>query len=136
MSVKTVTHLNFAGQARAALAFYHSVFGGEISLVSYQSAGAEASVAEPEHIMWGQVASNNGFTIMAYDVQRAKPLNPGENAFYVVLRGDTVAEITALWQKLVVGAHILVPLQPSAWGPAYGMVTDPFGITWVMDVAA
>jgi hypothetical protein len=38
MSITTTTHLNFRGDARAALEFYQAVFGGEITLVTYQDA--------------------------------------------------------------------------------------------------
>jgi len=41
MSVQAVTHINFNGQARAALSFYHAVFGGQIMLVTYQDFGVE-----------------------------------------------------------------------------------------------
>lgn len=32
MSVSTVAHLNFTGNARQALTFYHSVFGGQVGV--------------------------------------------------------------------------------------------------------
>ena len=41
MSVEAVTHLNFRGEARAALAFYQSVFGGDQMVISYRDAGNE-----------------------------------------------------------------------------------------------
>ena len=39
MSVETTTHLNFRGDARAALELYQSVFGGDLAVVTYQDAG-------------------------------------------------------------------------------------------------
>ena len=39
MSVNAVTHLNFRGDARHALEFYHSVFGGELTITSYEDMG-------------------------------------------------------------------------------------------------
>ena len=38
MSIHTVTHINFQGQARAALSFYHTIFGGQQTLVTYAEA--------------------------------------------------------------------------------------------------
>ena len=35
MSVSTTTHVNFRGEAREALEFYQSVFGGDISIATY-----------------------------------------------------------------------------------------------------
>jgi PhnB protein len=134
MSVQAVTHLNFQGQARAALAFYQQVFGGQLMQFTYRDAGRTANEADLDLIVWGQVEAPNGFRIMAFDVAVDKPWHQGENAFYVSLRGDTQEEIQALWNKLVDGAAIVQRLAPSSWSPMYGMVKDRFGIAWVVDV--
>ncbi|MFI6479439.1 VOC family protein [Nonomuraea sp. NPDC050663] len=127
MAVSSVTHLNFRGAAREALAFYQSVFGGE--LVSVPHADDESLV------MWGQVAAANGFRVMAYDVPSGMPYSPGENAFFVSVRGETAEEVVPFWDGLSDGARIHQPLGPSAWAPVYGMLTDRFGVTWVIDVS-
>ncbi|WP_157246846.1 VOC family protein [Nonomuraea typhae] len=134
MSVKSVIHLNFRGDARAALTFYRSVFDGEAAMVTYQDAGAAQDPAEAGQIMWGQVAAGNGFHVMAYDVPVRLPYDKGQNAFFVSLRGDAAQEITGWWEKLADGATIVRPLGPAPWAPLYGMLTDRFGVTWVVDV--
>lgn len=136
MTIQTITHLNFRGQARAALAFYQAVFGGEATLVTYQDAGNVRDPADADHVMWGQVAADNGFRIMAYDVPAAMPWQPGENAFFVSVRSDTADEIRALWDKLADGAQVVHALAPAPWTPLYGMLKDRFGVTWLLDVAA
>lgn len=135
MTVNVVTHLNFRGDARAALAFYQSVFGGDVTIVSYGDAGASQEPTEADQVMWGQVAADNGFRVMAFDVLVPRPWNPGENTFFVALRGTTTEEVTAHWAGLADGATILHSLGPAQWGPLYGMLKDKFGVTWVMDVA-
>ena len=134
MSIKTVTHLNFRGEARAALAFYQSVFGGDQMVISYADAGAVQNADEADQVMWGQVIAADGFSIMAYDVPSHLPWNPGERAFFVSVRGSDADAITKYWEKLVAGATIVAPLAPSGWAPLYGMVRDRFGVTWVLDV--
>ncbi len=136
MTIQTITHLNFRGQARAALAFYQSVFGGDVTLVTYQDAGNVKDPADAGHVMWGQVAADNGFRVMAYDVSAAMPWQPGENAFFVSVRSDTADEIRALWDRLADGAQIVHALAPAPWTPLYGMLKDRFGVTWLLDVAA
>ncbi|MEV4582529.1 VOC family protein [Nonomuraea jabiensis] len=136
MSVNTVTHLNFRGDAQAALAFYQSVFGGDLAVVTYKDAGNVQEPAEADQVMWGQVSSTGGFQVMAYDVPSRLPYSRGENAFFVSVRGETAEEITAYWEKLSDGATVLQPLGPAQWAPLYGMLTDRFGVTWVVDVAA
>lgn len=135
MSVQAVTHLNFRGQARAALAFYHAVFGGQVMLATYQDFGAVPEGTPADGIIWGQVVSDSGMRIMAYDVQADKAWHPGENAFYVSLRGDSVEEITSLYERLLDGGSVLHAPAPAQWTPLYGMLKDRFGVTWVLDVA-
>lgn len=134
MTITTTTHLNFRGDARAALAFYHEVFGGQQAVVTYKDAGAVQNPAEADQVMWGQVAAENGFRIMAYDVPSRLGWNPGEIPMFLSLRGTDAGELTGYWQKLGVDATILQPLAPAGWSPLYGMLRDRFGITWVLDM--
>ncbi|MBF6339131.1 VOC family protein [Nocardia abscessus] len=136
MSVKSTTHLNFRGDARAALAFYRAVFGGALAAVTYKDAGNVQEPAEADQVMWGQVAADNGFHVMAYDVPSTMTYDQGENSFFVSVRGDTVEEVTGYWEKLSDGATIVVPIGPANWAPAYGMLKDRFGVVWVLDVVS
>ncbi|MEV5081030.1 VOC family protein [Streptomyces sp. NPDC056159] len=136
MSVTTTTHLNFRGQAREALAFYQSVFGGRPVAVTYKDAGAVQNESEADWVMWGEVAGGNGFHVMAYDVPSQLPWDQGKNPFFVSVRGDDADEVSALWDKLAQGSTIVRPLGRAQWAPLYGMLTDRFGVTWVLDVTA
>ncbi|RFS81284.1 VOC family protein [Actinomadura spongiicola] len=136
MAVTTTTHLNFRGSAREALAFYQSVFGGRTVAVTYKDAGNVQDENEADWVMWGEVVADNGFHVMAYDVPSAMPYDLGANSFFVSVRGEDTEEISALWQRLADGANVLRPLEPAAWAPLYGMLTDRFGVTWVLDVTA
>lgn len=85
--------------------------------------------------MWGQVTSPDGFRIMAYDVPSSQPWSPGTAPFFVSVRGRDADEITGYWKRLSEGSTVVVELGPAGWAPLYGMLTDPFGVTWVLDVA-
>ncbi|MER7588654.1 VOC family protein [Micromonospora sp. NPDC127501] len=135
MSINTVAHINLRGTARAALEFYRSVFGGDLVAVTYADAHSVQNPDEADQIMWGQVTSAEGFQIMAYDVPSARPWSQGESPFFVSVRGSDADEITGYWKKLSEGSTVLVDLAPAGWAPLYGMLTDRFGVTWVLDVA-
>ncbi|XVS66496.1 VOC family protein [Actinosynnema sp. CA-299493] len=134
MSVTTTAHLNFRGDARAALEFYRSAFGGHLVVVTYRDAGNVQEESEADHVMWGQVLGENGFHVMAYDVPSRLAYDQGENSFFVSVRGGTVEEVTGCWERLADGATVVVPLGPAGWAPAYGMLRDRFGVVWVVDV--
>eukprot|EP01036_Dinobryon_divergens_P060008 gene60008-80029_t len=129
MTIQTVTHLNFRGDARAALAFYQSVFGGDQRVISYKDAGNVQNLAEEDQVMWGQVAAESGFRIMAYDVPSRMAWHPGEIPMFVSVRGDGADEIMRCWNGLSDGATIVQPIGPAGFSPLYGMLRDRFGIT-------
>ncbi|NEE03139.1 VOC family protein [Phytoactinopolyspora halotolerans] len=136
MSVHVTPHLNLRGQARQALEFYQSVFGGNLTAITYADAGNVTVSEEADQIMWGQVASDAGFRVMAYDVPSHTDWHPGTIPFFVSVRGADAEEITGYWNKLSEDATIVVPLAAAQWAPLYGMLTDRYGITWVLDVEA
>lgn len=149
MSITTTTHLNFNGDARSALEFYQSVFSGRITIASYGDFGLPKDVPGADRVVFGQLESAEGFRVMAYDV----PLQPGslgpssgstrreggatltDQSCFVSVRGETLDEIRAYWTALADGASLVEDLAASAWSPGFGMLTDRFGVTWILDVA-
>lgn len=136
MSLTTTTHINLRGDARAALELYRSVFGGELTVVTYADAGVVQRPEEADQVMWGQVESPDGFRVMAYDVPTSLPWEAGRNAYFVSVRGASADVVTERWARLSEGATVIVPLAPAGWAPLYGMLQDRFGVVWVLDVAA
>jgi PhnB protein len=150
MSITTTTHLNFRGDARAALEFYQSVFGGDATIATYGDVGMPAGVPGAENVVFGQVETAEGFRVMAYDIpgqsggsaksvgstRRENGTTVTDQPFFVSVRGETLDEVQGYWAGLSVGASIVEPLAASAWSPGFGMLTDSFGVTWILDVAA
>ena len=134
MSITTTTHLNFRGDAGAALEFYQSVFGGRIARITYADAHAVQDPAEAGQIMWGEVRADNGFHVMAYDVPGGQSYDAGDKPVFVSVRGRDGDEITSYWKGLSAGATVIQDLGPAGWSPLYGMLRDRFGVTWVLDV--
>ncbi len=148
MSINAVTHLNFRGNARQALEFYNSVFGGNLVIATYADFGAPKDTPNADKVVWGQVVADNGFRVMAYDVPSPDlPHQPNQAStyrehgmtitqapFFISLRGENSDEISTLWEKLSKGATIIEPIAQAQWAPLFGMLTDRFGVTWVVDV--
>lgn len=68
MTVQTTTHLNFRGDARQALEFYQSVFGGNAVINTYADFGMPAELPDADKVVFGLVAAENGFRVMGYDI--------------------------------------------------------------------
>ena len=153
MSITTTTHLNFRGTARQALEFYGSVFGGDVTLATYGDFGMPADAPGADKVVFGQVENAEGLRLMAYDVPGATEDSAAEDGaatagtttrengvtltdrtFFQSLRADSLDELTGYWDALAEGATIVESLAASAWSPGFGMLTDRFGVTWVLDV--
>ncbi|PWD51607.1 bleomycin resistance protein [Serinibacter arcticus] len=134
MSIAVTPHLNFRGDARAALEHYRDAFGGELAIATHGEAGPVEDPSEVDLVIWGQVAAPSGFRIMAFDVPAARPWDQGVASFFVSVRTTDGAELAASFEVLAQDGTVVVPLGPSPWSPLYGMVTDRFGVTWVLDV--
>jgi PhnB protein len=149
MSIQTTPHLNFRGDARAALEFYQSAFGGQVVIATYGDFGMPEEAPGSDKVVFGQVQTEEGFRVMAYDIpgqpggadrntgstHRENGITTTDQPFFVSVRGETSEEIQGYWEKLSAGASIVEPLAESAWSPGFGMLTDIFGVTWILDVA-
>lgn len=136
MTISAVPHINLRGQAREALQFYQSAFGGDLALMTYQDARNVRDPQDAERLMWGQVRAADGFQVMAYDVPAGTAWQPGENAYFICVGCSTARQATERWEGLVDGAIVVQPLAPAPWAPLYGMLKDRFGVTWVINVSA
>lgn len=149
MTITTTTHLNFQGDARAALEFYQSVFGGQVVIATYGEFGMPKELPGVDNVVFGQLESADGFRVMAYDIpgqtgdsanqsgstHRQNGVTITDQPFFVSVRSDSLAEVQGYWNALSVGATIVEALAASAWSPGFGMLTDRFGVTWILDVA-
>lgn len=150
MSVQTTTHLNFRGDARAALEFYQSVFGGHAVINTYADFGMPAERPGADRVVFGLVVAESGFRVMGYDIpgQTEGPIAGGgsthrehnttvtDQAVFVSVGSETLEELRGHWDALAVDAVIVEPLAASDWSAGFGMLTDRFGVTWSFSVTA
>ncbi|NYE36297.1 PhnB protein [Nocardioides cavernae] len=150
MTIETTTHLNFRGDARAALEHYASVFGGTAAVTTYADLGMPRELPGADGVVFGLAASDNGFRVMAYDVpgatggtitggtatHRENGTTVTDQACFVSVSAGSLEEAQGYWDALAVGASIVEPLAASAWSPGFGMLTDRFGVTWSVGVTA
>lgn len=150
MTVHTTTHLNFRGDARAALDFYASVFDGHAVINTYADFGMPAELPGADKVVFGLVAAENRFRIMAYDIpgeasagiagggstRRENNATITDQAVFVSISAATLDELRDYWDRLAKDAEVIEPLAASAWSAGFGMLTDRFGVTWSASVTA
>jgi PhnB protein len=132
MTSRLNPYLNFNGDARQALEFYHSVFGGELTLNTFASFGVPGPDAD--RIMHGQVDTGAGYTIMAADVTSDMDYH-APAGFSVSISGDDAEALHGYWDKLSAAATITMPLAKQSWGDEFGMCTDQFGVPWMVNIS-
>lgn len=126
-------YISFDGNARAAMQFYESVFGGTLSLHTFGEFGG-ADGPNADNIMHGMLEAGSGLTLMGADMPPGMEHQPGNN-IAVSLSGHDAAELRGYWEKLSDGGTVAVALEKQMWGDEFGMCVDSFGITWMVNIA-
>jgi PhnB protein len=126
-------YLHFRSNAREAMSFYQSVFGGDLQLMPFGDMAHEPD--ERDLVMHGQVTSPSGLILMGSDTPKSMQLGP-QGGFTVSLSGDDETELRGYWDKLADRAQsIPQPLEKAPWGDTFGMLTDRFGTPWLVNIS-
>ena len=133
MASKLNPYISFDGTAREAMETYKDALGGELSINTFGEFG-EAPPGFEDKVMHSQLETPMGFTLMASDTPPGMPFQPGTN-ISVSLSGDDEGELRGYWDKLAANGEVAMPLEKQMWGDVFGIVTDRFGVTWMVNIA-
>jgi PhnB protein len=132
MGTQLNPYLNFKDNTREAMEFYRGVFGGKLELNTFKDYHASQDPSEDDKIMHS-VLYAEGMSFMASDTPDRMEYKPGTN-FSMSLSGEDETELTGYFDKLAAGGTIGMPLNKAVWGDTFGMVTDKFGVTWLVNI--
>jgi PhnB protein len=128
-------YLNFGGNCEEAFNFYKSVFGGEfLTVMRFKDVPAEYQMPESEgqKIMHVALPIGQGTILMGSDTPAAmEPVTNGNN-YSIAIGTESEAEATKLFNGLSAGGQVTMPLDKAFWGAYFGMLTDKFGIQWMV----
>jgi PhnB protein len=129
-------YLNFDGNTEEAFNFYKSVFGGEFSIFQrFKETPMAGNIAagDQEKLMHVSLPIGPGSVLMASDTVESmgQSVVMGNN-MSVSAGADSEAEATRLFDGLSAGGKIEMPMQKTFWGSFFGMVTDRFGVRWMI----
>ena len=127
-------YLNFNGNARQALEFYNSVFGGNLNVSTLADFGTPKDAPDAGKIMHGQLETDAGYTIMAADVPSHMEYH-APAGFSVSLSGDDGDALRGYFEQLAAGGTVTMPLQKQVWGDEFGMCVDGFGVPWLVNIS-
>ena len=130
-------YLGFKDNARQAMEFYHSVFGGKLDVRTFKDFHAVQDPSEEDLVMHSSLESDNGISFFASDTPKRMEWKPGQNFSMSLSGGDEDAEeLTSYFNKLADGGMVTMPLEKAVWGDTFGMCTDKFGVNWLVNYGA
>lgn len=133
MAMRLNPYLTFNGNARAAMRFYATVFGGELHLSTFGQYGTK-DAAFRNKVMHAMIETDQGFTLMASDLAPGMEYSPG-NTITISLSGDDADTLRGYWKRLSRGGEVTMPLEKQMWGDEFGQCVDKFGVAWMVNIA-
>ena len=132
MAARLNPYLSFNGNAREAMTFYQQVLGGELNISTFGEFGADGEGGDG--VMHAQLETPGR---LHPDGLRHRPRHgrgaPPATNFAVSLSGDDEA-LRGYWDGLADGGTVAMPLEKQMWGDEFGMLTDKFGIPWLVNI--
>lgn len=120
------------GNAREALTFYSSVFGGELVLNQYSDFGRTDGPADS--IAHGML--QGPVELFAADAGEGETPTVVTGMLFSLLGTADPATLEQWFAALTVGASNVDELQQRPWGAYDGTLTDRFGIPWLIGYEA
>lgn len=131
-------YLNFAGNTEEAFNFYKKIFGGDFPGGVYRfkdtPEAEKLNSVDKEKVMHVALPMGPSNMIMATDALESmgQKLTYGNN-FYISIEAENKEEADSLFNGLSEGAKIEMDMQDAFWGAYFGMLTDKFGVQWMIN---
>jgi PhnB protein len=128
------TYLTFNGNCEEALGFYARCLGGKaLNLMRYEGSPMDNDELPPG---WKQKVLHatfeaEGARFMASDSFPGTPA-PAYSGFSISVYTDDKAKAERIFNALASGGQVTMPFAPPFWGGMFGMLTDKFGVPWMV----
>ena len=135
MKIQLNPYISFKNNARQAMEFYKSVFGGKLVMNTFKEFHASQDPSEDDKIMHAELEADNGIVFMASDTPNQMEYRPGANVS-MSLSGENEPVLMSYFEKLSMGGMVTMRLEKAPWGDMFGMCTDKYGINWMVNITA
>lgn len=126
------TYFALPGNTAEAMRHWHSIFGGELTIVTYGDMTLEDMPFEPDP----NAVAHATLSLPVGEIAGSDVMDDGEypvegTAYSILYSTDTDDEARELFHKLLDGGgRVGMPLEVAPWGDLYGQVFDRFGVMW------
>lgn len=132
--MKVLPNIDFDGNCREAFTTYADILGGNVRAMISHRDMPEMAGSVPEDQMdriihaWLDIGDQS---LMGQDMQDFS----GRKGMSVTVVLDTAEEARRIFDRLVEGGTAMMPFGPQPWSKGFGLLSDRFGVTWVVDTA-
>jgi PhnB protein len=135
VTVRLNPYISFRDDARQAMEFYASVFGGQLDISTFGESGMSDDPSQGDKVMHAMLDAGDGLVLMGSDTPPGMTFQDGQR-ITISLSGDDEATLRGYWDALTGGGgSVTMPLERAPWGDSFGMCTDRFGVNWMVNIA-
>jgi len=127
-------YIAFRGNCREALDFYKEALGAEELFSQTYGNSPMSEMGKPDAIMHATLKIG-GSTVMFCDDFHSPNFTTGGNISLAIGLND-VEKAKEYFANLSEGGKVTMPLDKTFWAEAFGMLTDKFGINWMVNCDA
>ena len=126
-------YLFFDGSCADAMRFYERTLGGKLSLMTHAESpmAAQTPPGSANRILHARLELD-GHVLMASDSMVGHPYE-GMKGFSLSLTYPTAADAQKVFDALVQGGKVTMPMQKTFWAEGFGMLVDRFGTPWMVN---
>jgi PhnB protein len=132
MKARLNPYLAFDGNCGEAMKFYQSVLGGELKMQTFGESGSDVKDEDKDRIIHA-LLDNEALTFMASDGNEENPVSFGNNISMSIV-GEDEDQLRKFFEGLSEGGNVDMPLEKQFWGDTFGMLTDKFGVHWMVNI--
>jgi PhnB protein len=134
-SISLEPYIFFKGNAKEAMEFYKSVFGGELTMSTLGESPKEVlEQMKVDKSRYGEIMHSSlkgPVNLMGSDSQMASDHSAKVE---LSINGTDEAKLKEIFNKLADGGKVRMPLEKQFWGDTFGMLTDKYGVDWMMNI--
>ena len=135
--MKVQAYLTFGGRCEEALEFYKKSIGAEVTSLLRWKDSPDAAMKPPPG--YEEKVMNAAFRIGETQLMADDGMSPTQAEFKgmsLVIEVADDAEAKRVFMALGEGGSVQMPLAKTFWTSSFGVLTDKFGVSWMVNVEA
>lgn len=135
--MKIHAYLMFDGQCEAAFNFYAECLGGTLEMMRYADSPEDMGVSAEfqQRIMHVCLTVGDQLLMASDSLPQCPPPYEGIKGCSISLQVDNVPEAERLYAALSAQGSVQMELQQTFWATRFAMLTDRFGVPWMINCA-